>query len=704
MFPLNTEQRLAAEYRDGPMLLLAGAGSGKTRVITERINMWIDEGVPANQILAVTFTNRAAKEMAERLTNPSDPRLSKPLVSTFHALGARLLRQHAEHFGRSPRFVIYDADDQKALVKRLFGADGPAPSSADVSQWIHEISTAKAARTLGQFETDPKLARYEAELRASDAFDFDDLIAKPVTLFREDAHVRSSYRRRWRFVCVDEFQDTNEVQYAWVKELCPPGSQLLVVGDDDQSIYGWRGAEVGNILSFDKDYPNARTIRLERNYRSTQSILSIANTVIANNHDRLGKELWSERDDDSSVVIQSFEQQSDESAYVARECRRLQSAGQFSWNDIAILVRANHLSFDFEKALRAESIPYRVVRGRSFYDRAEIKDALSVLRLGVNPNDTNSLLRTIRQRVQGVGKKTIERLQLSSVANERSLWATICDPSTLSQLKGRGKNSLMEFSEQLKAFIELESAELDVQLGVYRELLESLGILEINSLYVRDEKLRQRNENVMRFLAELSEWATTHAEGTLDEYLEQTALVADADGLTNDEPGVSIMTVHAAKGLEFPLVFVVALEEGVFPHSRATSSGDVEEERRLFYVAVTRAMDRVVLTRSRVRRVFADVTYQRKSRFLVEIGKDEVHELEPSQPLGHSSTWFEPTPELNFVVGQSVWHGQFGAGTVKSVSHGRSEIVAVNFPGIGTRKILADFLSAYEASGDGGWS
>ena len=508
-------------------------------------------------------------------------------------------------------------------------------------------------------------------------------------------------------MCVDEFQDTNDAQYGIIRCLCPKGSDLLVVGDDDQSIYGWRGAKVGNILAFNQDYPSAQTIRLERNYRSTAAILAIANRVISNNETRLGKELWTDRKDEDSVQLKELSTQRDEAEFVASEILAQRRRQHLSWSDFAVLVRANHLSLDFETILRSFHIPYKIVRGRSFYERAEIRDALSVLRASVNPDDTNALLRILGRSVRGVGKKSLELLSVSSRANGRSLWQSLQDEGLVAQVRGPGRAAIKAFAKQLQTVVESFTMDPRGHFDAFRRCLRTLGILDEARLDSRDEQERQRGENVVRLMTEIQTWMDHNAESSLGVYLEQTALVSDVDALDDDQNTVSIMTVHASKGLEFPVVFVVALEEDVFPHARSKMEGDVEEERRLFYVAVTRAMDRVYLSRARMRRTFGDMSYQRPSRFLREIELeptvDPHYETSEPEAQAHGEWLNETVEEAQYRVGQSVWHGQYGAGTVSSLSRGKASVVTVRFPGVGQKKILADFLSPYEAEGQSEW-
>jgi DNA helicase II / ATP-dependent DNA helicase PcrA len=705
---LNPEQQQAVDYDGGPLLLLAGAGSGKTRVITQRVVAQIEKGVSPDSILAVTFTNRAAKEMAERIDRSLQPeQRSKLVVSTFHALGARILRAHGAYFHRSQGFAIYDSDDQKSLVKRLLKAEGRTTTAAELNDAIRQVARWKSQRATGEAESLPLGVQYEAELRASNAFDFDDLILKTLLLLTQDADLRARYQRRWQHVCVDEFQDTNDAQYGIIRCLCPKGTDLLVVGDDDQSIYGWRGAKVGNILAFNQDYPSAQTIRLERNYRSTAAILAIANRVIANNETRLGKELWTDRKDEDSVQVREFSSQRDEAEFVAGEILTQRRRQKGAWSDFAVLVRANHLSLDFETVLRSYHIPYKIVRGRSFYERAEIRDALSVLRASVNPDDTNALLRILSRCVRGVGKKSLEILGVSSRANDCSLWQSVQDEGLVAQIRGPGRAAIKGFVDQMSIVVDMSVIDSKTHYDGLRACLRAFGILDEGRLDSRDEQERQRAENVVRLMTEIQTWIENNVGVALAEYLEQTALVSDVDALDDDQNTVSIMTVHASKGLEFPVVFVVALEEDVFPHARSKMEGDVEEERRLFYVAVTRAMNRVYLSRARMRRTFADVSYQRPSRFLREIelepGVDT--ESETSQTFEHENTdWLHDTVEApQYRIGQSVWHGQYGEGTVANLSKGKTSVVTVRFPGIGQKKILADFLSPYGTEGQNEW-
>lgn len=626
---LNEVQREAVLYEGGPLLLLAGAGSGKTRVVTRRIARMIAEGIDAHSIVAVTFTNRAAREMRSRVEDLLDASASQGLiVSTFHALGARFLRQFAERFGRTERFSIYDEEDQRAVLRSALKACGVPHSAMLVKAIERSIDLAKNAgheaedaepppdallvdmRSVGQF--------YEEALQRADAFDFGDLILRPGILLASDPTLCGQFQRRWPRICVDEFQDTNAAQYRWLKCLAPIGSDLLVVGDDDQSIYGWRGAEVGNILTFPEAYPGARVLRMEQNYRSVGHILEAANSVIAQNQQRLGKDLWSMLGDGMQVELQACQTARHEAFWVVRRIESLCKEEGYAFGDVAILVRANHLTLDLEEALQSLNVRYVVVKGRSFFERACVQDAIAYLRLANNPRDDVAFLRALKSESRGVGAKSIELLSRTALEMGVSLYE-----AARQKVKGLSRKA----HQGLENFIKiLDGYKNDgpLQDRAHRLFLAAGLLEETNLLGSLSEEDRQDVENIERLLVYIESFVQENPGATLDSFLERIKLIGEADMADQSGGAVSIMTIHAAKGLEFSAVFVVGLEEGLFPSSRALADGQVEEERRLCYVAMTRARQRLFLTWARKRQAFGEQRENRPSRFLLELPEDVI--------------------------------------------------------------------------------
>ena len=755
---LNPVQRHAVTYGEGPLLLLAGAGSGKTRVVTRRIARLLQQGEPPESILALTFTNRAAREMRERVTAllglTTAPALT---VSTFHALGARFLRRHAEWFGRSRGFTIYDDSDQLDMIKRAAARQGVELKSADAKVVRRFLDRAKnqgepgsavefpdpepfapappySALDAVQFGTD-----YDELLERADAFDFGDLIVRPAELLAREAPVARRYRARWRWILVDEFQDTNRAQYRWLQQLAPPDARpnLFVVGDDDQSIYGWRGAEVENILRFPDEYPDTEVVRLEQNYRSHKHILTAANEVIAHNTRRLGKALWTERADGTRLELHEAAEGRLEAAWIAGRIATLCREDGVAPGEIAVLMRASHLSAAVEEKLRLLAVPHAVVRGRSFYDRGEVLDALAYVRLLVNPHDEVAFRRAIGTPTRGVGKKSLEKLSTFADRRDGSLWEAVIPALDQGVLKGRAGNGLAEFVALIDAHREIlddDGRPTDLRGPATRveAALEAAGLLpELRTAAKAGEQDRQRLENVQQLIDALSSFEADARPGapepSLAAYLEQVKLISELDVADDRLGAVSLMTVHAAKGLEFPVVFLMGLEEGIFPHHRSLDDDDaVEEERRLCYVAITRAQRRLVLTWARERRTFADVKRNKPSRFLRELPRDAVEaRFVPAAPPAtrwrgggsrrsggrdraprthDDSMYIDHVPSYDPVPGgvggwrrgMKVYHAQFEVGVVEQVKAGSLPRLVVDFPGVGRKTIATKFLSPYE--------
>ena len=603
---LNPEQREAVEHGEGPLLVLAGAGSGKTRVLTARIARLIDEGVPARRILAVTFTNRAAGEMTRRIGEL----LGEPPVGlwsgTFHSLGARLLRREAGALDRDAHFTIYDQDDSLRAVKMAMEEAGVDPDRWAPAAVRSRIGAAKG-RLAGpgdvETETFDLLSRrvaevypaYEAILRRCNAYDFDDLLSRTVRLLEEDDEVRERYAGRFLHVLVDEYQDTNHAQYRMVHALASGHGNVCVVGDDDQSIYGWRGADVGNILEFERDFAGAHVVRLERNYRSTAPILEVANAVIARNTARKPKELRTVRGDGDPVQVVRTADEKAEAEWAVREISAL--SDRFDPGEVAVLYRTNAQSRPFEEALRREAVPYRIVGGVRFYERREIKDVLAYLQLVVNPADEAAFLRVVNWPRRGIGSVTLERLFAARRDGENLLEAA-GRAEEVPGIPTGGARSLAEFARAVR---ELHATGREAPAGaVARACLERFSLRTALS---EEEDGEDRLANVDELLAGIAEFDPAEVEdapedaGELELFLQHVALLSDIDRYDPERGSVSLMTLHNAKGLEFPVVLVAGLERGLFPLGRAEESADeYEEERRLFYVGVTRARDRLYLT------------------------------------------------------------------------------------------------------------
>jgi DNA helicase-2/ATP-dependent DNA helicase PcrA len=709
---LNPVQRRAVLHDGGPLLILAGAGSGKTRTLTHRVAHLIAERhVPAWRILAVTFTNKAAgelRERLERLLGGGEP----PWVSTFHSACVRILRREIEVLGYSRDFVIYDDQDQERVIKdclRDLDIDEQQVTARAVASAID------SAKNRGippeRYDTsDPwhermaqLYARYEEKMRRANALDFGDLLLVTVRLFEQHEEILQRWRDRFRHILVDEYQDTNRVQYRLTNLLAAQHRSLCVVGDEDQSIYRWRGAEIGNILDFERDYPDATTIRLEQNYRSTGIILDAAGAVVACNTQRKGKRLWTENPRGDLVTVAQLEDDLDESRWVAGEVLRLQRQGR-SMRDIAIFYRANAQSRVLEETLVRHRVPYVLVGGVKFFARAEVKDVLAYLRLLMNPADSVAAKRIVNVPVRGIGNATVERI--AELEEEAGGFYAACQ---LALRRGALKSAA---TEKVRQFVELIQA--------FRLMLPSTPFPELAARVVeqtgygpmlRDdpsEEAQERLRNIEELLKGMQEFAA--GAESLSEYLEQVALVTDIDRYDNRAERVTLMTLHAAKGLEFPVVFMVAMEEGLFPHARKGEDDDeLEEERRLAYVGMTRAREKLYLTHARQRRVFGDFQRNPRSRFIDEIPPQLLHEIgnqankweqarrqvagsRPSQPVVPSPREVRVEYEDNLRLGARVRHAAFGVGVVERVEGGgEQQKVTVKFGAAGRKKLMVKF-------------
>ncbi|RCG24523.1 DNA helicase PcrA [Sphaerisporangium album] len=728
---LNPQQRDAVVHEGTPLLIVAGAGSGKTRVLTHRIAYLLSERhVQPQEILAITFTNKAAKEMKERVDRLIGPRSKAMWVMTFHSACVRILRREAKRLGFSSSFSIYDqADSQRlmAMVCRELDLDPkrypPRSFSAQVSNLKNELVDYDTAKDKAQTHLERTLAEayrsYQRRLTEADAMDFDDLIMLTVTLFQLFPDVAEHYRRRFRHVMVDEYQDTNHAQYMLIRELvgvpeartadgepvregregAVEPAELCVVGDADQSIYAFRGATIRNILEFERDYPDARTILLEQNYRSTQTILSAANAVIARNEGRKPKNLWSDQGAGPKIIGYVADNEHDEAMFVAQEVDRLADDEDVTPGQVAVFYRTNAASRVFEEIFIRTGLPYKVVGGVRFYERKEVRDLLAYLRVLANPNDTVSLRRVINVPKRGIGDRAEAMIEAFALRERVSFWEGLRRADEAPGLATRSLNAIKEFVALLE---DLRGKELPLS-ELAEEVLTSTGYrteLETSG----DPQDESRLENLNELISVAQEFEEANPEGTLVDFLEQVSLVADADQIPEGEDHqgvVTLMTLHTAKGLEFPVVFLTGLEDGVFPHMRSLGEPrELEEERRLAYVGITRAQQRLYVSRAAVRSSWGSPAFNPASRFLAEVPSDLLDwrsdpqktawaaatVREPRRPAAPAKTGGRVIPSLS--PGDRVTHDTFGLGTVVAVEGAAEKTrVKIDF-GSGDEKTL----------------
>lgn len=620
-FKLNKQQQLAVDAVDGPILVIAGAGSGKTRVLTARICHLIEIGVNPYNILAITFTNKAANEMKERIERQLG--YSDVWTSTFHSMCARILRMDCERIGYSKDFTIYTDLESERVVKRIL-QDYPQADPKNKGDYLWHISRAKTLAlspddyydTIKDSDSDAYnvaevYRRYETELKKCNCLDFDDLLLKTVLLFSTCPDVLEKYQNRFHYINVDEFQDTNKLQYDIVKMLSKKHGNLFVVGDEDQSIYSWRGAEIRNILDFPKDFKGAKVFKLEQNYRSTTSILKAANNVIKNNSNRNEKTLWSEINQDDSIEYYEAYNDRDEATRVARAIDTLHRKGA-PYSEMAILVRANSVTRGFEEEFNLHGIPYKVFGGFRFYERKEIKDALAYVRIAINPSDNDSILRVVNYPKRGIGNTAVAELQNVAKDTNSTLFQVLINPGLLSSATAKKLAPFTEIATELVKMQKQMSAVEFVQFAIRRSSLES------SLAQSGDPEDSNRLENIEELVGAVQQFSQDNENATISDFMQSVALVSDTDSMNSDDY-VTIATVHAVKGLEFDNVFIVALEEGIFPTQRAIYSGDIEEERRLMYVAITRARKRLFVLNARQRYRFGKSEPMTQSRFVSEM-------------------------------------------------------------------------------------
>jgi DNA helicase-2/ATP-dependent DNA helicase PcrA len=631
---LNPVQQDAVKAANGPLMIVAGAGSGKTRVLTYRIAYLMSCGVPPYQILALTFTNKAANEMKERIRKLVGGKASELWMGTFHSIFARILRKEAKLLGYASHFTIYDSDDSLSAVKKCMEKRGlsqqqivPQAVASRISAAKNQLIPPKEYGEVARDFLDEKIAAvyedYEAALKRSNAMDFDDLLVKPIELFRRYPDVLKKYHHRFKFILVDEFQDTNRAQYAVVKLLADHHRNICVVGDDAQSIYAFRGADIRNILDFAKDYPDCKTFRLEQNYRSTKSILAVADRLIKNNVDQLEKNLWTANPQGEPVILFDCADDRDEAYQMMQAIQAEIVENGLALKDFAILYRTNAQSRSIEDVLRRNGIPYEIVGGIRFYERKEIKDVLAYLRLLANQDDNESFLRVANYPVRGIGATSLDRLQEFAGSRDITLYKATALLEHAGQLQDRAKNSLTQFRKLIEKYVSLKSQMSLSELA--RALVDELGILKSYKEEGTAESMA-RWENVHELLSATSEFRDEHPDGTLEAFLEEVTLVSDIDSWDETRNVVTLMTLHSSKGLEFPVVLIGGVEEGLLPfYSSTLEKNELEEERRLFYVGITRAQKRLYISKARMRYRFGEPTYTSPSRFLVELGEDRLH-------------------------------------------------------------------------------
>jgi DNA helicase-2/ATP-dependent DNA helicase PcrA len=642
---LNSKQYQAAAAVEGPVLIIAGAGSGKTRMITYRIaHMVLDHRIPQSNILALTFTNKAAKEMAERVSSLTGKKMSNLTVSTFHAFGVQVLRKSIHHLGYKKNFTIYDSNDKVSAIKEAARELQMAPDAFNMFELANSFSDKKTGRR----EFDPNERHFEALyhkynecLKAYNAVDFDDLITLPIQLFNEHPDVLESYRAKFKYIMVDEFQDTSLIQYEMVRLLGITNRNVCVVGDDDQSIYSWRGANYHNILNFEKDFPELKEIKLEQNYRSTKEILTAANHVIANNTNRKEKELWSGNEGEKSIEIFYPQTESEEADFISELINTLRLKEKIKYNDIGILVRTNGLASTIEEALLSGNIPYRVSGGSSFFQRKEIKDIIAYLKLIVNPDDDISFLRVVNTPRRGIGLKTLTTIRNFADRAHCSLSTAIrqisSNPSF--ELPEKTKLCLAEFVELLDNY--KEKFDTGRNLAAYTlEFVEEInywGYL-ITDNQSNEKLVRWKYGNVKKFIDFLKRWENNpdNQNPNLGSYLTRITLISSDENEVDDILGkVNLMTIHASKGLEFDTVFLAGVEDKIIPHERSVEENpaNIEEERRLFYVAITRAKQKLYITSCRERKVMRETIMSQPSRFLKEIPSHLINDHVPDNDL-----------------------------------------------------------------------
>lgn len=731
-YGLNPQQAEAVINTEGPMLIMAGAGSGKTKVLTCRVANLLQKGVRPYRILAITFTNKAAAEMRERVNNMSGPAAKDVWLFTFHAFCARFLRMEIDKLpGYGGNFAIYDTADSQNLIKQILKEMNLDDKRFQPSGILSRISNAKNAlqdaaafaRQAGDFY-EQKVAdiysRYEQKLQLNNALDFDDLLMLSIKLLQENKEVREKYQERFDYLLVDEYQDTNHAQYLLTKFLAAKHRNICVVGDADQSIYGWRGADIQNILDFEKDYPDAKVIKLEQNYRSTQIILDAANAVIENNTGRKPKNLWTENKSGADIIYFQAVDERDEARFVIEQLQNLQRTENKKLGDMAILYRTNTQSRIFEEMLIKSGISYNMVGGLKFYERKEIKDIIAYLRVIFNPADSLSLLRIINVPKRGIGDASLAKIQAYAAANNVSLFEAVSNAAAIDGLSSRFVSKLDDLAGIIFELMNLAN-EAPVEDLIDRVLRDTGYLEELEN--ERTPQAQSRIDNLHELISVAQEFAASEEENNLENFLAHVALVSDIDDTELGEDAITLMTLHSSKGLEFPVVFLVGMEEGLFPHARTLmDETEIEEERRLCYVGITRAKEKLFLSSTKMRTIYGNTVTYPPSRFLQEIPArlvktikrqerfsalenfkqvSEKYSARPQKPAStfnpHSFMPQKPAAAAGgtgtrFNTGDRVSHSKWGEGMVVSVKDSPDgQEVKVAFAGAGVRSLLTKY-------------
>jgi len=725
---LTEEQKQAATHVDGPLLIVAGAGSGKTRVITRRVGYLISLGIPAPSILAITFTNKAAGEMKSRISTVIGRQIRDfgrldqpwPTICTFHSLCLRILRHYAERIELPTNFSIFDSSDQNKLIKEALKTLDISSTNFPPSSIHSAISNAKNqlidaaafSQNSGDFyhRTVARVyTKYQQLLTKNNALDFDDLLLRTAYAFRAHPEMLRELQERYQYILIDEYQDTNHAQYVIAHALALKHRNLCVVGDPDQSIYAWRGADIRNILDFETDYPDAKVVRLEQNYRSTKTILHVASTLIAHNRQRKEKSLWTENDQGEKALLLMCQDEHDEANVVTERLKELHDKHGRDWNQMAVFYRINALSRVMEDALRRANVPYQIARGVEFYNRKEIKDVLAYLRVVANPDDEVSLTRIVNVPPRGLGDSSIKLMQTHAVATGTSLYEAMRNAATVAGISTRASNGAKQFVDMIERWRRIAADNISIddifagKKGRVQTLMEDIiqksGMEQLLRKVGGDEL--EELANVGELVNSAAEFDETNPEGTLDDYLSMISLVSDADHLKDSGGAVTLMTLHAAKGLEFPIVAMIGLEEGVLPHSRAREDmNQMEEERRLCFVGITRAQERLILAKAQYRTIRGLRERTVPSPFLTEMPEDAIEVIDHTQ-IAFGSDEYDQRRAFRsensrlagqFRKGQQVRHPTFGVGTIADISDmGQHTRAVIEFQRAGRKTLILQF-------------
>lgn len=714
---LNDAQKEAVEFNSGPHIIVAGAGSGKTKVLTHKISYLIEDGFDPSTILALTFTNKAANEMKDRISELVGAKSKQIWMGTFHSILARILRTEASKLNYSPNFSIYDKEDSVSLVSTVLNSLNVSIDDLSASAIHHRISNLKNkmispedyAKDMAQTASEKRFANvyreYNKRLFENNSMDFDDLLLKPIELLNNNQTVLAKYRKQFKYILVDEFQDTNKAQYEILKLIAAGRTKICVVGDDAQSIYAWRGADIKNMLDFEKDFAKTMIFRLEQNYRSTKTILAAADSVIKKNQEQIPKTLWTENDNGEQLSIIRCSDEKDEAFQIAKQIKKEISSKKLSLNDISILYRINSQSRALEEALRREKLPYKIIGGLEFYKRKEVKDIIAYLRVLINTNDEESLLRIMNFPQRGIGNTSITKMIAFARDLDLSLFTTMSRIFEVIEVKERIQKNVKQFKILLDKYNDLKDK---LSLGeLTSALVDELGILKVYKEENTQESMA-RYDNVQELLASINQYIKENPKATIEDFLAEVSLMTGVDQYEEENNSITLMTIHSAKGLEFPIVFITGCEEDIFPLNRKfDSDAQIEEERRLFYVALTRAEKKIYITYARSRYRFGEVAYQSRSRFIEDLDPATYSELNGNvgrksgrrKKAFYDEMYQESYDEFNqesrsLRVGSRVYHEIFGNGKILAIiGTGETQKISVAFDDHGVKNLLSKFAN-----------